>query len=391
MDASQDEVSQMINSFYRTFEEKHRGGRDLIKSRLRVYLPFVECIKSIYSNATAVDLGCGRGEWLELLREVGINALGVDVDIGMLEACQELGLNVRQDDAITFLKALPDESQTVVSGFHLAEHIAFADLQILVQESLRVLKPAGLLILETPNSENIRVGTSLFYIDPTHRNPIHSELLAFIPTYYGFARVKTLRLQETVKISDRYPNLMDVIAGVSPDYSVIAQKPAEDEYLAVVNELFSQSYGATLEDVTARYQHHLAELLESVDSALKSRTRTLEERIYALEVSLSEILNSRSWRLTASLRWVGHFVRAGKERSKQMLLSIIALVIARPKLKKALVKFLNRLPRLKHRLALLTVANNPVQLVNSRTKKVPQLSRRASQILSDLKQAMGKE
>ena len=77
----------MSSDFYRAFEDRYRGSRDLIKSRLRVYLPFVEPLKALYSDCIAVDLGCGRGEWLELLKEKGIGAHGVDLDDGMLSAC----------------------------------------------------------------------------------------------------------------------------------------------------------------------------------------------------------------------------------------------------------------------------------------------------------------
>jgi len=74
----------MHDSFYRAFEEKHRGSRELIKSRQRAYLPFIEALRSICSDARAIDLGCGRGEWLELLKESGFDAQGVDLDEGML-------------------------------------------------------------------------------------------------------------------------------------------------------------------------------------------------------------------------------------------------------------------------------------------------------------------
>ena len=145
----------MNKSFYRAFEDRHRGTRELIKSRLRIYLPFVEPLFSFYTSAESVDLGCGRGEWLELMQELGFDVQGVDLDEGMLAACRERSFKVQIGDIISFLKKISDLSQVVVTGFHIAEHIPFSDLQVLVQEALRVLKPGGLLILETPNPENI--------------------------------------------------------------------------------------------------------------------------------------------------------------------------------------------------------------------------------------------
>jgi SAM-dependent methyltransferase len=95
------------DDFYRAFEERNRGSRGSIRSRLRQYLPFIEPLKLIETEARAVDFGCGRGEWLELLQEVGFHAHGVDLDEGMLAACRKIGLQVTRRDAVSFLRELP--------------------------------------------------------------------------------------------------------------------------------------------------------------------------------------------------------------------------------------------------------------------------------------------
>lgn len=283
----------MSDRFYRAFEERYRGSRELIKSRLRVYLPFVEPLLGTCDAAEAVDLGCGRGEWLELLQESGFDAQGVDLDDGMLAACRELGLKVQTYDAVGFLKELPEASQTVVSGFHIAEHIPFSDLQALVQEALRVLKPGGLLILETPNPENIVVSTVNFYLDPTHHRPIPPELLSFLPEYYGFARIKTARLQETKELSSsKALTLLDVLAGVSPDYVVVAQKAGPTEIIAATDSAFEAEYGLALEYLASKY-----------DQQVKAKAEQAEAALIA-------IYNSSSWRLTAPLRWLAEKLRA---------------------------------------------------------------------------------
>ncbi|MDX5935070.1 methyltransferase domain-containing protein [Acidithiobacillus thiooxidans] len=171
--------------FYRAFEDRYRGSRALIKSRVKVYLPFLYPLKALYPDTPVLDLGCGRGEWLELLGEEGFTAYGVDQDAGMLSACTELGLSVEQGDALEALRNLPDASQMVVSGFHIAEHVPFPILYEMVRETLRVLKPAGLLILETPNAENLVVGSSSFYLDPTHQRPLLPLLLSFLTPARG--------------------------------------------------------------------------------------------------------------------------------------------------------------------------------------------------------------
>ena len=283
----------MSDDFYRTFEDKHRGSRELIKSRLRVYLPFVEPLKYLDPDARALDLGCGRGEWLELTKELGLNAHGIDLDDGMLLACKELDLSVETGDAISYLEKLADESQTVVSAFHVVEHITFEQLQLLVSEAIRVLKPGGLLIMETPNPENIVVATRNFYLDPTHQRPIPPELLSFLPEFYGFSRIKIIRLQESKDLINRADlTLQDVLSGASPDYAVVAQKGAVEDVMSQLDTAFKNEYGLSLENLTGRYQ-----------SQISARIEQAEMKAQQAHQMLTDIANSRSWRITKPLRW----------------------------------------------------------------------------------------
>ena len=239
--------------FYRAFEERFRGPRTLIKKRLEVYLPFVKPLLDQHRLAKVLDLGCGRGEWLELMRETGFEVEGIDLDAGMLQACAPLDLPVVQGDAIDFLKKKEAASHSVISAFHVAEHISFERLTELTAEALRVLKPGGMLILETPNPENLVVATSSFYLDPTHERPIPPQLLAFLPEHKGFKRTKILRLQESADLSQNpAPGLLAVLNGVSPDYAVVAQKTAPKKILAVFDEAFSREYGLSLETLADR-------------------------------------------------------------------------------------------------------------------------------------------
>ncbi len=245
------------NNFYRAFEDKFRGSHELIKERLQVYKPFLEVLAQ-FDNKQAIDLGCGRGEWLDVLSDEGFDALGVDLDLGMLKACRERALRVKHQDAIEALKELEDASMAVVSGFHIVEHLPFEVLQILIQESLRVLKPGGLLFLETPNPENIKIATANFYLDPTHIRPIPSQLLSFLPEHYGFDRTKVLRLQEDKELhSLEMVTLAHVIGSASPDYAVIAQKGADIEISHLFDELFEKEYGLSLENLMTKFENRL--------------------------------------------------------------------------------------------------------------------------------------
>ena len=297
------------NSFYRAFEDRFRGSRETIKSRLKVYLPFIEPLKKIHEPCNAIDLGCGRGEWLELLTETGMAAYGVDLDDGMLAACRERGFSVENAEAISYLKSLPDESQSIVSGFHIIEHIPFPSLQIMVQEALRVLRPAGLLMLETPNTENITVGISSFYLDPTHIHPIPSQLLAFLPEYYGFHRHKILRLQEPLTPDpDNHTTLFDVLYGVSMDYSVVAQKRATEDQLQIFDLAFSRDYGISLEKYVSDYDVQAAQVLVRINLRLnniQTELHSTQTELQNTQIELQNIYHSRSWRITAPLREFG--------------------------------------------------------------------------------------
>ena len=162
--------------FYTRFTNHYRGEKDAIKDRLKVYIPLLAPIMARYPDAQVVDLGSGRGEWLELMQENGWPAKGIDTNESMAKACNESGLHVEVNDALTALEQTPTNTLAAVTGFHIAEHIPFDSLVALIQEVQRALVPGGVLILETPNPENLTVGLWSFYLDPTHLHPLPPPL-----------------------------------------------------------------------------------------------------------------------------------------------------------------------------------------------------------------------
>ena len=359
--------------FYKAFEDKFRGDREVIKSRLEVYLPFVNKLKETQSEAKALDLGCGRGEWLELLRDNNVVAQGVDLDEGMLTDCQALGLQVETADALEVLKKTNNESLSVISAFHVVEHISFDNLQILIKESLRVLRPGGLLILETPNPENITVATTSFYLDPTHEKPIPPLLLWFLSEHQGFHRSKILRLQESKAYENsKYPALTQVIEGVSPDYSIIAQKKADAETLIQFDSFFSKDYGCSLNALSTLYdefinnkincfENEILKANKNAEEASRMANEASKEAIEANRVAseankvarqseqeLRSIYNSRSWRITFPLRWIGFQIRlvrdeGVKNRLKALFKKILSVVLNK------IAIFINERPNLRYK------------------------------------------
>jgi O-antigen chain-terminating methyltransferase len=287
----------------------------------------------------------------------------------MLEDCFARGLSARNMDAIAVLNSLPDASQAVVSGFHIAEHLPFDVLQTLIAEAHRVLMPGGLLILETPNAENLDVGTLAFHMDPTHNKPLPAGLLSFLPRYYGFVRSKVLRLQEKQPLVDAQTvRLIDVFRGVSPDYAVIAQKEGDTAFLASFDALFAIDYGLTLDTLSDRFENGIR---QQIENSIRQQTRLLEQQVSDLQHQLGEFVDyqqrlaavyeSTSWRVTKPLRIAGSLVAdvkghsALKRASFKTAASKVArrgamLIISQPLAREIGKSVLGRFPRVAGRM-----------------------------------------
>jgi len=357
-------------TFYRAYEDRNRGSRELIESRLLAYRPFFEPWVTREPAPRALDLGCGRGEWLEVLREAGYAASGVDLDDGMLAGLRKRGYDVRRMDALQALRESPAASFAVVSAFHLVEHIPFDDVRTLIREAMRVLKPGGLLILETPNPENIVVGASLFYQDPTHLRPLPPELLRFAVEFEGFERHIVARLQEDPNLlTAREISLWSVLEGASPDYAVVGQKPGSDNFLRAFNPAFGRRYGLMLPALAGRYEiqerrrgeellvragaqiEQLSRDLQHKLSEAEARIVHLEQRVDFQAGQLLLIFQSPGWKLGAPVRWLGNQVRLMRKMGLRTRLSMarakisgfvsrrtISVIDKRPGLRSALVR-----------------------------------------------------
>jgi SAM-dependent methyltransferase len=204
--------------FYLEFENRYRGARQEIASRQGIYLPYLKALgvlsPGLRTGARLVDLGCGRGEWLQLLLDAGATgAVGVDRGAEMIDLCRGCGLPVEQGDALDFLRRQPDRSLAAITALHLVEHLPFPVLLAILGEARRVLEPRGLLIMETPNCGNLLVASQNFHLDPTHRSPVPPLLLSFSVEHAGFQEIKTLllhpyslehRVDDSSALADRF-------------------------------------------------------------------------------------------------------------------------------------------------------------------------------------------
>ena len=181
-------------------------------------------------DSPILDIGCGRGEWLELMKEQELDAVGLDLNRIMIKICKDMKLNVIEGEALSFLGKNKDNSFGAVTGFHLIEHYKFESLNKLLSETFRVLKPGGLAIFETPNPDNILVGSSTFYLDPSHRKPLPSLLVKLLMEANGFNDITiknlhpgTIPLDEE-KIDEEHIKVFRKYFSGPQDYAVIGYK-----------------------------------------------------------------------------------------------------------------------------------------------------------------------
>ncbi len=208
--ASSAHIASSIDSYkYVGFEDRYRGSQEEIRARLTAYLPFFEGASDV------LDIGCGRGEFLDLLRERGITARGLDVNHEMVEVCKARGLDVSEGDALSFLNSLPDASLGGLLAAQVVEHLEPGYLMQMLDVAYHKLRPGSRIILETINPACWFAFFSSYIRDITHVRPLHPDTLSYLITASGFQRV-------TVRYEAPYPEheKLQPIAGDGPQTDV---------------------------------------------------------------------------------------------------------------------------------------------------------------------------
>jgi SAM-dependent methyltransferase/ABC-type transporter Mla subunit MlaD len=219
--------------------ESFRGSEQEIVDRLAVDL------ERLAAHAPVVDLGCGRGELLLALRERGVDSFGIEADPALAQGARRRGLRILEGDALETLRETATGSVGAVTAYHVLEHLSSAGLLALVKEVHRVLRPGGIFLVECPNPHSLRVGASLFWLDPTHLRPLLPETLSLYLMSTGF-EIQEPELRHPFAENElmsagaareegadglgsrlsRLENRLDELLNGPRDFAILAEKPA---------------------------------------------------------------------------------------------------------------------------------------------------------------------
>ncbi len=203
------------------FGEKFRGSEAAIKQRQQLYA------ERFQGHASVLDIGCGRGEMLEVFREAGIDARGIDLNEDSLAVCRSKGLRAESADLYTYLSALPDSSLGGIVCCQVAEHLPPERLPELIRLAHAKLRAGGLLAVETPNPECLAIFSTHFYLDPTHRHPIPPALMSFYLEEAGLGGIAVERLSPAIETMPSIGELPEAFRKEffgALDYAVFARK-----------------------------------------------------------------------------------------------------------------------------------------------------------------------
>ena len=214
----------MDSDYYLDFENKFRGDRKEILNIFSSYEPLIETVIEGKSSPILIDVGCGRGEWLQRCQNKFYKSIGIESDTYMAKLCRDYGLSVIEGDAIDELSKFEANSISVITIFHVIEHLEFNKLQKMIGECHRILSDDGILIMETPSIDNLIVSTKTFYIDHTHINHINPEAISFHLEKAGFNKVKYYYINGG-PLQDSHPlKITRILNGVAQDICIISTK-----------------------------------------------------------------------------------------------------------------------------------------------------------------------
>jgi O-antigen chain-terminating methyltransferase len=187
--AKDDGLSHMALGFdYGRFAERFRGTEEYVKAAQQIYLPHFRTCRNV------LDIGCGRGEFLEMMQASGIPAKGIDLDPEPVATCRHKTLDAEVADLFVYLENLPEASLDGIFCSQVVEHLPPQRLPEMIRLCASRLQRNGALAIETPNPECLAIFATHFYLDPTHQRPVPHPLLAFYLEEFGVGNIEVRKL-----------------------------------------------------------------------------------------------------------------------------------------------------------------------------------------------------
>jgi 2-polyprenyl-3-methyl-5-hydroxy-6-metoxy-1,4-benzoquinol methylase len=225
--SSDPQLTAFLDKFYLDLLNKLRGTEEDILDRNRVYADVFLKLVGSKKDAPILDIACGRGEMLKIIKHLNLEGIGVDTNQTLIDYCKDQSLHVIKNDALSYLKSLKNNTLGAISVMHLVEHLEFEYLAKFLLESFRTLQPGGGIIIETPNPLNLVVSAVQFYMDPSHRNPIPVNLMQIILENVGF-QVSHIDLgfRQAHDTPERIDNpKLEYMLNNPQDYALLGVKP----------------------------------------------------------------------------------------------------------------------------------------------------------------------
>jgi 2-polyprenyl-3-methyl-5-hydroxy-6-metoxy-1,4-benzoquinol methylase len=204
---------------YQAFSHRFRGSEEHVRQNQMFY--------ATRFHGEVLDIGCGHGEFLEVMRDNGVRARGIDQSSESISYCKRKGLEVEQADLFTYLNDLPDRSLDGIFSSQVVEHLPGDRIPEMIRLCAAKLRSGGLLAIETPNPACLAIFATHFYLDPTHIRPVPSALLAFYMEEQGLGGIE---VEPRFPAADSFPELNELPEGVRNkffgglDYAIFGRK-----------------------------------------------------------------------------------------------------------------------------------------------------------------------
>ena len=206
---------------YARFAERFRGSEEYVRAGQRFYLPYFAGRREV------LDIGCGRGEFLELMREAGVPARGLDLSQESVDLCRSKGLAAETADLFAYLTDLPEASLDGIFSAQVVEHLPPERLPEMIRLAASRLDRGGVLAIETPNPECLAIFASHFNLDPTHTRPVPQALLGFYMEEFGMGSIEVHRRSPAVESMPALASLAEDFRAAffgGLDYAIVGKK-----------------------------------------------------------------------------------------------------------------------------------------------------------------------